>query len=209
MQTQHNTGVLFITHDFGVVADIADGVIVMQHGLVVESGSVAQVLNAPQHPYTRSLIAAIPKLQPRPPRDRSDKTVLVTKNVMKTFGGTSWFGFGKAERQVRAVNDVSVDLYRGETLGIVGESGSGKSTLARCIIRLVDTDSGTIAIDGIDIARMKRNEMRPYRHRLQMVFQDPYASLNPRIKVGHIIAQGPITQGDRAGGSPCAGAPSC
>ncbi len=196
LQKEHNTGVLFITHDFGVVADIADRVIVMQHGLVVESGSVAQVLNKPEHPYTKALIAAIPKLQPRAARSQSEQAVITTRNVVKTFGGKSWFGLGKPDRQVKAVNDVSVDLYRGETLGIVGESGSGKSTFARCIIRLIDTDSGAIAVDGVDIARLNRNDMRPYRHRLQMVFQDPYASLNPRIKVGHIIAQGPITQGE-------------
>ena len=196
MQTSHDTGVLFITHDFGVVADIADKVAVMQEGRIVETGTVNEVLNAPQHSYTQALISAIPKLQPRQARSRSDTTVLEAKGINKTFGGgRSFFGFGELNREVKAVKDVGLDLRRGETLGIVGESGSGKSTLARCIIRLIESDSGSILLDGTDLSQLKRAEIRPLRTKIQMVFQDPFGSLNPRIKVGDIIAQGPITQG--------------
>ncbi|MGU9956581.1 MAG: ABC transporter ATP-binding protein [Arenicellales bacterium WSBS_2016_MAG_OTU3] len=196
MQDANDTGVLFITHDFGVVADIADRVAVMQHGLVVESGTAEQILNNPTHPYTQALIGAVPSLIPRKARAQSTTPVLVTKNVCKTFGGgRSMFGFGAASREVKAVKDVTLNLHKGETLGIVGESGSGKSTLARCIIRLMDTDSGEIYIEGVQINKLSRSDMRPWRNKIQMVFQDPFASLNPRIKVGDIIAQGPVTQG--------------
>ncbi len=196
MQLASDTGVLFITHDFGVVADIAHRVAVMQQGLVVESGTVEQVLNNPVHPYTQALIGAVPSLNPRKARPRSKTPVLSVQGVSKTFGGGSGlFGFGVAAREVKAVKNVTLDLCRGETLGIVGESGSGKSTLARCIIRLMDTDCGKISIDGVQVNELSRAAMRPWRTKIQMVFQDPFASLNPRIKVGNIIAQGPVTQG--------------
>ena len=196
MQDVHNTGVLFITHDFGVVADIADRVAVMQQGEVVESGKVTDVLNSPNHPYTQSLIAAIPKLKPRDSRISSDKMVMEAKNINKSFAGVrSFFGFGKSSNPVPAVQQVSFNLRSGETLGIVGESGSGKSTLARCVTRLIESDSGQIFLDGVDLMQLNRNSMRLYRSKIQMVFQDPFASLNPRIKVGDIIAQGPLIQG--------------
>ena len=196
MQKRLGTGVLFITHDFGVVADIADRVIVMQEGQIVESGSVKQVLNKPNHKYTKSLIAAIPRLKPRKSRKRSSQIVIRTEKLCKTFGGgRSLFGFGKQGRAVNAVSDVDVELRKGETLGIVGESGSGKSTLARCIIRLIDSDAGKVELNKVDITTLKRKEMRQHRKFIQMVFQDPFASLNPRSKVGHIISQGPILLG--------------
>ena len=196
MQAVHQTGVLFITHDFGVVADIADRVAVMQYGHVVETGTVDKVLNYPEHPYTQALISSVPSLVPRPARARSEETVLEVQNVNKTFGGgSSFFNFGKPSRVVHAVKDVTIELRRGETLGVVGESGSGKSTLARCIIRLMDSDSGKIILDGVNICDLNRAEMRPWRAKIQMVFQDPFASLNPRVKVGQIIRQGPIIQG--------------
>ena len=196
MQAIHKSGVLFITHDFGVVADIADRVVVMQYGQVVETGSVDKVLNKPEHSYTQALIGSVPSLEPRAPRARSDQIVLSTENIQKSFGGgKSFFGLGKPNRLVHAVKDVTLDLRRGETLGVVGESGSGKSTLARCIIRLLDSDSGKIMLEGVNIRNLNRSEMRPWRTKIQMVFQDPYASLNPRIKVGQVITQGPIIQG--------------
>ena len=196
MQKRLDTGVLFITHDFGVVADIADRVVVMQEGKIVETGTAKQVLNKPQHPYTKSLIAAIPKLNPRKARKRSDNIVLKTDEVSKSFGsGISFFGLGKTGREVKAVREVNVELRKGETLGSVGESGSGKSTLARCIIKLMESDQGQIELDGVDISKLNRNNMRAYRNRIQMVFQDPFASLNPRSRVGDIISQGPILQG--------------
>jgi peptide/nickel transport system ATP-binding protein len=197
MQLAYNTGVLFITHDFGVVADIADRVAVMQEGRIVETGTVKKVLNAPEHPYTQGLIAAVPRLNPREARASSDETALEVHGLNKVFGGDrGLFGFGVPKRKVIAVKDVEFDLRRGETLGIVGESGSGKSTLARCIIRLLENDGGKIVLEGIDLNELERAAMRPWRSKIQMIFQDPFASLNPRIKAGDIIAQGPVIQGD-------------
>jgi len=196
LQTDHDTGVLFITHDFGVVADIADNVAVMQQGIVVESGPADKVLNAPEHPYTQALIKAVPSLTPRPARHQSDEPVLRVENLNKTYrSGGGFFGFGGKERLVHAADDVSLELRRGETLGIVGESGSGKSTVARCIVRLNDADEGKILLEGADLRPLGRAAMRPHRAKIQMVFQDPFASLNPRTKVGKIIAQGPLIQG--------------
>ncbi|MDC0062866.1 ABC transporter ATP-binding protein [Candidatus Puniceispirillum sp.] len=196
MQKRLDTGVLFITHDFGVVADIADRVVVMQDGKIVETGTAKQVLQTPTHTYTKSLIAAIPRLKPRKARSRAAEVVLKTEGVCKSFGGgISFFGLGRANREVKAVQNVQIELRRGETLGVVGESGSGKSTLARCVIRLIDSDEGKIELGDVDITKLSRNELRPHRKRVQMVFQDPFASLNPRIRVGDIISQGPILQG--------------
>ena len=196
MQKRLDTGVLFITHDFGVVADIADRVVVMQDGKIVETGTAKQVLQTPTHSYTKSLIAAIPRLKPRKARSRASEAVLTTEGVCKSFGGgISFFGLGRANREVKAVQNVQIELRRGETLGVVGESGSGKSTLARCVIRLIDSDEGKIKLGDVDITKLGRNELRPHRKRVQMVFQDPFASLNPRIRVGEIISQGPILQG--------------
>ncbi|MBX2853733.1 MAG: ABC transporter ATP-binding protein [Rhodobacteraceae bacterium] len=197
MQEAHGTGVLFITHDFGVVADIADRVAVMQNGLVVESGTTDEVLRQPTHPYTQSLIAAVPSLAPRPPRTRSSEVVLEVKHLEKTYRSGGGY-FGGKERVVHAARDVTFDLARGETLGIVGESGSGKSTVARCIVRLNDAEAGEILLDGVDLRPLGRAAMRPHRPKIQMVFQDPFASLNPRARVGRIIAQGPILAGANA-----------
>jgi len=196
MQKRLDTGVLFITHDFGVVADIADRVIVMQEGKIVETGTARQVLNKPKHAYTQSLIAAIPRLKPRQARKRSENIVLRTDDISKSFGsGISFFGLGKGGREVKAVQKVNIELRKGETLGIVGESGSGKSTLARCIIKLMESDDGRIELEGVDISKFDRKNMRSHRKRIQMVFQDPFASLNPRSRIGDIISQGPILQG--------------
>jgi len=196
MQTAHNTGVLFITHDFGVVADIADRVAVMQNGNLVEVGSATEVLNNPQHPYTQSLIAAVPSLTPRPRRVQSTEAVLQVDALSKTFSsGGNFLGFGGDKRTVHAAKEVTLTLARGETLGIVGESGSGKSTVARCIVRLLDADNGAILLNGTDLRPLGRSAMRPHRANIQMVFQDPFASLNPRTRVGKIIAQGPLIQG--------------
>ena len=194
MQATHGTGVLFITHDFGVVADIADRVAVMQNGMVVETGTTDQVLRDPQHPYTQALIAAVPELTPRPARARSPEIVMRVNKLEKTYrSGGGLFG-GKG-RIVHAANDVTFDLARGETLGIVGESGSGKSTVARCIVRLNDAEAGEILLGDTDLRPLGRAAMRPHRSKIQMVFQDPFASLNPRTRIGKIIAQGPIMYG--------------
>ena len=197
LQAKHNTGVLFITHDFGVVADIADRVAVMQHGKIVEIGSADSVLNHPVHPYTQALTKAVPSLIPRSMKPVEDNPILEVKSIVKTYrSGGGWFGLGSPEKEVHACDHVTVSLNEGETLGIVGESGSGKSTLARCIVRLLNTDSGEIVYRGQDLCKLDRAGMRPYRSRVQMVFQDPYASLNPRATVGRIVTEGPIILGE-------------
>lgn len=197
LQAKHDTGVLFITHDFGVVADIADRVAVMQQGKIVEIGSADSILNHPTHPYTQALTRAVPSLIPRSMKPVDDKPVLQVKHIVKAYrSGGNWFGIGTAETTVNACDDVSVSLNEGETLGIVGESGSGKSTLARCIVRLLNTDSGQIIYRGNDLCKLDRAGMRPLRSRVQMVFQDPYASLNPRATVGRIITEGPVILGE-------------
>ncbi|WP_441276583.1 ABC transporter ATP-binding protein [Tardiphaga sp. 172_B4_N1_3] len=193
LQTRRNTAVLFITHDFGVVAEIADRVVVMQHGNVVEQGAVKDVLTNPQHPYTQQLIAAVPPLTAPPPRALSDDIILTLDNVSKTYRNGGFLGRGV--RVTHAVKSVSLKLPRGATLGIVGESGSGKSTLARCIIRLIDPDGGAIVLEGKDWAKLTRDEVRRETKHIQMVFQDPFASLNPRRKAGDLVAQGPIVHG--------------
>ncbi|KPF95351.1 microcin ABC transporter ATP-binding protein [Rhodopseudomonas sp. AAP120] len=193
LQSRRNTAVLFITHDFGVVAEIADRVVVMQHGQIVEQGKADDVLQRPQHPYTRQLIAAVPPLTAPPPRPFGGDTILSIDNVSKTFRTGGFLGRGA--RVTEAVKSVSLKLPKGATLGIVGESGSGKSTLARCIIRLLDPDSGSILLEGRDWATMPRDEVRRATRHMQMVFQDPFASLNPRHKAEELVAQGPIIHG--------------
>jgi peptide/nickel transport system ATP-binding protein len=193
LQSRRKTAVLFITHDFGVVAEIAHRVVVMQHGKVVEQGPVQDVLHNPQHPYTQQLIAAVPPLAAPPPRKLNDENILTLENVSKTYRNGGFLGRGA--RVTHAVKSVSLNLPRGATLGIVGESGSGKSTLARCIIRLIDPDGGAIVLEGKDWAKLTRDEVRRETRHIQMVFQDPYASLNPRRKAGDLVAQGPIVHG--------------
>ncbi|WP_338665071.1 ABC transporter ATP-binding protein [Pararoseomonas sp. SCSIO 73927] len=194
VQGRRGTGVMFITHDFGVVAEIADRVAVMQRGRIVESGIASQVLNAPQHEYTKALIAAVPHGTPaeRPPV-QPGAPILSLKGVRKTYHrGGGWFGKGQS---FQAVHSADITLNRGETLGIVGESGSGKSTLARAVVRLVRPEEGEILFHGTDLRPLSRDAWKPFRRQIQMVFQDPYASLNPRRSVGEAIAEGPITHG--------------
>jgi peptide/nickel transport system ATP-binding protein len=195
LQRQRHMAVLFITHDFGVVAEIADRVAVLRQGRKVEEGLTREVLTAPRHPYTQALIAAVPRLSATQGGvvDQDAPVVLRTEALNKTYGlSRSLF---RPTRQVRAVNGVSLSIRRGETLGIVGESGSGKTTLARLIVRLFRPDSGAIDFHGTDLAPLGRAALRPYRRRIQMVFQDPFGSLNPRWTVGDIIAAGPVAQG--------------
>jgi len=192
LRTKHGTGVLFITHDFGVVADIAERVVVMKDGRAVESGATEDVLRRPREDYTRMLIAAVPTLTPRAPRTATGKKVLETAGVTKVFASGGLF---QPQREVRAVDSVDLELRRGETLGIVGESGSGKSTVARCVARLIDPTAGAILIDNEDIAKLSRERLRLVRRRVQMIFQDPYRSLNPRRTVGDSIVEGPMNYG--------------
>jgi peptide/nickel transport system ATP-binding protein len=193
LQRRKGTAVLFITHDFGVVAEIADRVAVMRRGEIVESGVAAQVLNAPEHPYTQALIAAVPALTPPARSTSTGQAVLSVSGLSKTYRKHGWLA--RSRQLTHAVRDVSLELRRGETLGVVGESGSGKSTLARAIMRLVTPDAGTILLDGADIAHVQRASERHHTRQIQMVFQDPSGSLNPRHRVGHIVAQGPIAHG--------------
>jgi peptide/nickel transport system ATP-binding protein len=180
-----------------VVAEIADRVAVMQYGLVVEQGPAAEVLNRPQHAYTKQLIAAVPPLKAPPPRPISDEPILTISHVSKTFRTGGFLGRGV--RVTHAVKERLAGPAKGGTLGIVGESGSGKSTLARCIIRLIDPDTGSLVLNGRDLAKLGREEMRQETRHIQMVFQDPFGSLNPRRKAGELVAQGPIVHGmDRA-----------
>ena len=199
IQARRGMGVLFITHDFGVVAEIADRVAVMQAGRLVEEGPAEAVLDRPQAPYTRALIGAVPPLLPRAPRPGTEAApILTVAGVSKTYrkGGGLLAGLlpGRA-RVTHAVRDVSLSLPRGTTLGIVGESGSGKSTLARCIVRLLDPETGTIRLGDTDLASLSRRAMRAEARRVQMVFQDPFASLNPRRRAGELVAQGPMLHG--------------
>jgi peptide/nickel transport system ATP-binding protein len=193
IQERHGTGVMFITHDFGVVAEIADRVVVMQQGKVVEQGPAEQILTRPDHPYTRMLISSVPSLTPpeRVAASRSE-AALVARGLNKIYGRATWLG---SERVVHAAKDVDLVVNRGETLGVVGESGSGKSTVARCIVRLVDPTSGELLIAGHDIADLGESALRPYRRDIQIVFQDPYRSLNPRRTVGQSIIEGPMNFG--------------
>ncbi len=193
IQATHDTAVLFITHDFGVVADIADRVAVMQWGKVVEQGAADTILRRPTHPYTRMLIGAVPSFTPRArPRDSAAPVVLATEGLSKTYAGG---GFFQKARPVRAAEAVTVEIRKGETLGIVGESGSGKSTVARCIARLIDPSEGHVYVHGDDIAHASMSRLRLLRRRVQIVFQDPYRSLNPRRSVGASIVEGPMNYG--------------
>jgi peptide/nickel transport system ATP-binding protein len=195
LQPKKGTAVLFITHDFGVVAEIADRIVVMQHGRVVETGKAQQVLQAPQHDYTKALIAAVPPLKAPPPRALSSEVVLAISGISKTYRSGGFLG--RRPRITKALDDVSMDVPRGGTLGVVGESGSGKSTLAKAIVRLIDVDQGSIKLGAFDLRRSSPRERGSASAKVQMVFQDPFASLNPRRKAGDLVAQGPIAHGLR------------
>ena len=192
LRERHGAGILFITHDFGVVAEIADRVAVMQRGRLVEEGARDAVLNRPREAYTKALIAAVPTLDPRAARHRSGATVVTASRVLKRFRPSGLFGRGRA---VTAVDTVDVAIRRGETLGLVGESGSGKSTLAQCLIRLVEPDGGEIRLGDVSFSGLGGAALREARRRVQIVFQDPYSALDPRQSVGEAIAEGPIIHG--------------
>ncbi|MCK1547368.1 ABC transporter ATP-binding protein [Bradyrhizobium sp. 179] len=194
LQRNRNMAVMFITHDFGVVADIADQVVVLRHGKVVEEGPAATVFHDPQHDYTKALLAAVPSMDPPVRKPLDDQAHAVEVNGLdKTYvtsGG--WF---REDRRVEAAREVNFNILKGETLGLVGESGSGKSSVARLVMRLIEADRGTVRIGDTDLTSLSGRALRAERHRIQMIFQDPFASLNPRRKIGHIIADGPIAAG--------------
>ncbi|MQQ09066.1 dipeptide ABC transporter ATP-binding protein [Epibacterium sp. SM1979] len=193
LRSRRGMAVMFITHDFGVVAEIADQVIVMRQGQVVERGAAAVVLTHPQHDYTKRLLAAIPSGALPDAREIAPVPVLELRNLNKVFrtGG----GLFRTAREVRAVDNISLSVARGEVLGLVGESGSGKSTLGRSVVRLVTPDSGQVLVDGVDLAALTEEELRHQRDKVQMVFQDPYASLNPRHRILRALIDGPIAMG--------------
>ena len=229
LQRENGMGMIFITHDLGVVSEIADDVIVMNKGVIVERGTTRDILNNPQHPYTKGLIACRPPLDYRLERlpvvkefldgkwrdnDQVKNELLITDDVrqkqhellysqepiLKVQNLKTWYPlrkgvFGRTYDYIKSVNDVSFDVYPGETLGLVGESGCGKTTLGRSILRLVEPTSGNVIFEGRDITKLNNKELREYRKQAQIIFQDPYSSLNPRICIGDAIAEPMMVHG--------------
>ncbi len=223
LQRENGMGMIFITHDLGVIAEIADDVIVMNKGVIVERGKVNDILNNPQHPYTKGLIACRPPLDYRLERlpivkefldgiwndnNQIKNELLITDEerrkhhefmysqepILKVQNLKTWYPlrkgvFGRTHSYIKSVDDVSFDVYPGETLGLVGESGCGKTTLGRSILRLVEPTSGNVIFEGSDVTQFNNKELREYRKQAQIIFQDPYSSLNPRICIGEAIAE--------------------
>jgi peptide/nickel transport system ATP-binding protein len=228
LQQQLNMGVIFITHDLGVVAEIADRAIVMYKGEIVEENPVKELFHDPGHPYTKALLACRPVNHKRGERLPIVSDFLAPASALKPAGQepeinpantgnpdmdvetssftdvetnlievknlSVWFPakktfLGKTLSHVRAVDDVSFNVYKGETLGLVGESGCGKTTLGRTLLRLIEPTRGTVVYNGIDLTRKKRTDLNKLRKEMQIVFQDPYSSLNPRITIGSAIAE--------------------
>ena len=192
LQEIQRTAVVVITHDFGVVAEVADRILVMNQGHVVEAGTRAEILCAPQQAYTKQLLSSVPSLAPVPRAALTSAKVLEVIGLEKHFEQKSLFG---KTRRTHALKNVSMSVRRGEILGVVGESGSGKSTLARCIMRLTDCSAGDIFLEDIPLGTLSPQALRPVRKRVQMVFQDPYRSLNPRLKVGESLIEGLLNFG--------------
>lgn len=213
LQTEQNMGVIFITHDLGVVAEIADRVAIMYKGEIVEQGSAREMFTQAEHPYTKALIACRPAAHPKGERlpvvadflqpgagdeikpakldshltENKDVLLKAENLVVKFASGSSLFG--KTKSYFTAVNDVSFDIMKGETLGLVGESGCGKTTLGRALLRLIDPSSGKIIMNGKDITNISGEALSKLRKDVQLVFQDPYSSLNPRLTIGTAIAE--------------------
>lgn len=192
----HDTGILYVTHDFGVVAEIADRVMVLRHGVCVEEGSAHEVLDLPKHRHTRELISAVPSMLPPTPRERPKApVVLEVSGLCKSFRRYGMLP-GRIVSQVDAVKDVQFVLRAGETLGIVGESGSGKSTVSRCVTRLQSADAGRVMLKRRDLKKQRDllaaspKLLRVMRRHIQLVYQDPTTAMNPRRSVLDLVAQG-------------------
>lgn len=211
LQNKYQIGIIFITHDLGVIAQIADDVAVMYKGEIVEQGTAEQVLYHPQHPYTRGLLACRPPLDSRPhrlptvqdflegnvpqevqtpaaKREISATPLLRVRDLEVTYALKKNL-FGKVMQELKAVDGLSFDVFRGETAGLVGESGCGKSTLGRAILQLIERSAGTVEYDGVSLDKLSFSERKALRRKMQIVFQDPYSSLNPRITVGEAILE--------------------
>ncbi|KQV70367.1 ABC transporter ATP-binding protein [Rhizobium sp. Root1220] len=207
LKSEFGTSIILITHDMGVVAEMADRVIIMQHGRIVETGRSATIFNTPSHTYTQQLLAAVPRLGAMagtdgPPRvtpqtgavPRPDRAPVMNVSGLNVSYGTPSGRFFAGTPPVKAVSDVSFDIRPGETLGLVGESGSGKSTTGKAVLGLIPF-TGDVVIDGRNIAGLGQRDMLPVRRAAQMIFQDPYASLDPRMAIGPAIAEPMLIHG--------------
>lgn len=217
IQTKRGMAMIFISHDLGLVSRIADRILVMYKGKIVESGKAADIFSHPQHEYTKALLACRPSMDKNPLRlpvirvntegmpivdfsaevKSEKKSNLFSEEIIKTKSLVTSFPlkkniFGKTLKVLNAVNGISINVYRGETLGLVGESGSGKSTLGRTLLRLVEAGSGEVIFDNKPLLKLSKEEMRRMRKRMQIIFQDPYSSLNPRLTIGEAIME-PMT----------------
>ena len=189
LKNLYNNATIFITHDFGVVADVADRVLVMCDGKIIEQGLKKSILLKPKEDYTKLLVDAMPILKANrsPNVKRKDNPIVQAKNIHKIYG--------KGKNKVHAVNDANFSLKKGETLGVVGESGSGKSTLAKTLIRLIEPTEGSVIINENEFLSLKNKDLQKARKQIQMIFQDPYGSLNPTHTVGQILTRGQILRG--------------
>jgi peptide/nickel transport system ATP-binding protein len=202
LNRERDLATIIVTHDLGVVAEVADRVLVMSEGGIVERGDLDQVFYASKDPYTRKLLSAVLRLDQAPPlrARKHEASLLEVTDLVKHYPVKRGLLIDREVDQVRAVDGVSFSVEQGETLGLVGESGSGKTTLSRTVLQLLQPTSGSVRFEGREIAGLSRREMRPLRPEMQMIFQDPYASLNPRKRVGQIVGD-PLQLQGRASGA--------
>jgi ABC-type glutathione transport system ATPase component len=201
LNRERGLATILITHDLGVVAELADRVLVMHEGKIVERGGLDDVFYAAKDPYTRELLSAVVRLDQVPPLRpaRPEAALLEVTDLVKHFPVKRGLLFDREVDRVRAVDGVTFSVATGETLGLVGESGSGKSTLSRTVLQLLAPTSGSVRFEGNEIAGLSRRRMRPLRAEMQLIFQDPYASLNPRKRIGQIVAEPLRVQGRASG----------